>query len=722
MAVDIEVNLDVDIEDELGYIKTQIEALEDRVDLDLGDALDDIDIDLNDEDFDLDLPENKEVDVRVNQHGGVHIPGRRSVHVSVNVDDDDINGLKRRIQEQFEDYEIDVSVDSQSFRGSLGQLGKELNKFEKDRELKIGVDREYFRQQLATLGIDELNAGTSGGSRDSAILAELKGIHREVKDFNRRLGDVDSGPSGGLAEFFESSDADSDKMAVGEMLAGLHRSGAIDLDVGGGGDSDSSSSSSADATRISTKLAETRGFVQNLYGGHAAKVMRAARTGSTAAPDVSDGMEGVTGRAVGGDTANRQSKFKLLAQTFGKVSDAGGELFQKISKLRPTFARVYAIVATLLPSIIGLYAQFAALGTALAGVAAAGGAIAVLGALGGEADTLKGSVADLETQIKSFRQEFFQAIQPAADRYAPQFAMILDEIVNTASGLTDELIGLQVFEGVLLNLIQGGGAGLERLMAGFIGMGGALREVTNYVNGFIATALPDFLLGVAAEGVKSFDSIVRVTGALYQLMRAVYGVIKFVLNFLDTLSALSPFLKLLADVLLSKTAQQLMVILTTLAAGIGIVISFAWAVGVLNSALGYTGGIMAWLSGTVFGALYSSIASAISAIPALISSIMAMNSVLAQTAALTALATGGLATIAGLTALGVGAANVVGDIGSGPSTGGSSGSMPRRQGDTTINVYGDPSEEDMQKMVDVSRGVSHRNNLGNGEFGAPIGG
>lgn len=397
----------------------------------------------------------------------------------------------------------------------------------------------------------------------------------------------------------------------------------------------------------------------------------------------------------------------------------------KLSRLKPTFGKLYAIAAVLLPIIAGLAVQAGAVATALGGIAVAGGALA-LGILGGQAETLAGSMATAEERIKGFKQELFQAIQPAADLFAPLVSGMMDRVIKNVRGVTDEIASLGSYSGFFNFAIDQFGSLAEEVLQVVNDLQPAIESIARpLVKGF-TDKLPTFLRNVIKEGANVAPTLGKIGAMLWEVGRVVYFVLKAIVNFIGILSVLTPVIRTIANILGNKWIQSLLIVVAAIASLVGLLYAFTVVGGIvvgvfstLNGMMAMHGGLLAAVKAMWGG---SWIMAAISRVGGLISIVMGLNGALGVTAKL-------LTAIVGLATLGAGLAVVAGAIGAvgdaltpsvqTPKTSPMDATSNRGGGnEVNMNFYGDMNNQQEAKMEDIADDMRVRDSLSKGKFSA----
>lgn len=668
MSVDIDVNLEIDKSD-IGKIKGQLESLDDA----------DIDFDLNDildgsfDEIELDL---------------------------------DKNHLKKQISGAFDDIEADFDLPAM---GDIGQADSPPDTVQRGQLARViqqlNAIKRILKAQTANINPEDL-AIKGFGDRDNIELDDGEGRlltsagQYKQPTFNTLADMADDGygldpiP---LRDKFSNAEYE-DVPRLPEPTPSTLEGVLFDMHP-----ADDATNSRINIPRIPTPDVSS-GAVFN------------AHDKDIAIPEI-----GGTVRKFAG--LNRQSK--RLSGHINKVDGALGVVGRTMNKLRPTIGQIYSIVALLIPVLIGFAGAAGAVAIALGGLATAGLAIGVLGALGGEADTLSGSLNDLEEQMQNFKQGLFQAIQPAADTLAPLFEMFLNTIVNQASRLNDELAGFAQFGNLFQRGIVGSVDLVERLFQEINNLAPILSGLGVSIGKLIKTKLPGFFRAAVIEAQQNKDVLSDTLNVFWDLLRVVYQVSIFILNLISALRPLEYVFSTIADLLGNRIIRSLLVFLAAVGAIIGTVVIMSKILGTLIGVMFALNGQLI-LQGSLLGALKATwagtwIASAIKGISGLITMVMSLNGALGVAATLATVLASAL-TLGAAGAIAIGAGSKIMDIATGnsvdaqpTSTGAATGRKPGSN-DVTMNFYGDMENQSRQKMVDAVNEVNGQRDLSKGRF------
>lgn len=380
-----------------------------------------------------------------------------------------------------------------------------------------------------------------------------------------------------------------------------------------------------------------------------------------------------------------------------------------LAKVKPTMGRMYSIIALLLPAVGALAVQMGSLAIAMGGILGIGAGVTLLGALGGEADTLAGSVTNLENRMKDFKQALFQAIQPAADQFAPLFNAVLESIVTNVGRVADKVRAFDNMEGFLTAGIRGAATMFNDIADAFLKFKPQIKAVTAALGSLILTNAGNFFEALIKEGLNSVGTIMQVMNGLFMLGRVVFAILKNILNFVAVLSGLSGILSFVADILGSKLFQSLFIVGTVVATVIGVLYVLFAVFNMLISSAILAGGV---LSGTFLSSL-------IQTIPVLGTLIAQLT--IAQKLLLGIAAIASAFTIGAVAVGAIGSYSAINNSIDTPNgldgyngTGGSMGNT-NIVNNNTFNVQ-NPNEEDMQAMKDIAGRTIQRDKIGNGDF------
>lgn len=653
MGVEIDVDLDVEIADDIAAIKTQLESLEEDLDIDLDLEelnLDDFEgIELTDDDVDLselnNLDEDLELQVKLDETSLAEALAKVATA---------IHGFERD-----NDIELGVKIDKSQLGGVLGGIKKKIDSHEDDIKMEIDLDKGDLKEQLEDVST-EVDLLGDVEDDNGPILSKLKDIEREIK----KLGN-------GIASGTSSSDGDS------------------------GSDGSSAEDDEDDARGAIRRLILSQQAVASDSDSPLMGAMKARGPQTGTLDSLREDFE---------FNAKKKKRLSNLRDSMLGVRRAGGRLTGTLKKLRPTFAGLYAIVATLLPAIIAIAGEVAALGVALGGLALAGGAIGVLGFLGGQADTLEGSMAAAEQRAKSLKEEIFGIFEPVADQFSGDVSRFTDALMPNLAELRGDVAGLDVFSDTFIDLLDPVTNAIEGVIQTFIKYEGVISGIAKQAVNLIAQNLPGFLEGILNEAGKSADGLFELFGAAFQLARMFYFLFETITQILKALSILAPVFKLIGTLLSNEMVQSVVLLITLLVSLVGILYGLA--------------GVLSYVASGALGSLLTGIYASIASIPTLIGEIYALNGALGVTAGLVSLITGGLALVAG-GLLAVGAldqikSNLTPEV---PSASGSNEFSSSSRGDTIINIDGNVDEPTKQKFVDVATQTSRRDQMTSGNYG-----
>ena len=708
MSVDIDVNLDVDIADDIASIKAQLETLDEDIDLDV-------------EKLDLDIPDDKTVHVNIETHGQDKIAASdQKVHFLV--DKSNVKSAIHNLRDKTIEKKVDLKANESVFTGSLGPIAKKLNSFEDEHSFNLDINSLYFQAQLNKLGgqirawkkglddielnirsdidgqsLQELLGLEDAKKSNEVMIATLRGIREEIgKKQPRRI--TNSSDFGSVRKRDVGNQGKDDHPgAFAGLFSDDHKLNLTDLV-----DEDRFREGGLNVPSINTQ-----------------KLFQRMRAGPSTLDD------GITGS--GGIIEMFRDKQRAGAKGRPNAADA---ILNRVKKVlgdaRPTFGRIYAVLSALLPVIAGLGVQVLGLAAAFGALGVAAGAVGGLGLLGGESDTLAGSVANAEDKLNSFKSDLFQIFEPVADAFANDSAAMMDAFLDSIGRVTDEARGLQQFTSIVVGLFPYLATALEDSLSVINSYSEGIGRLANSTGQLLATEVPAFLDALLNEGLSSTDQFGDIVDLLFSVGFAAVVLVDNLMNFLEVLAPLKSAITAVAKVFNNSLVQQLLIVAFTIISVIAVISVFSTVIGAIVSALGTlavafatSGGMAAFLGSTIIGSVVSSIGVAITQIYSLITVLMGMNTVLGITAALVTAITGGLALIGAAGAIltiGGSAADAIGSAGN-PQMGGSGSSLGGGSGggDTYVNVEGDMDNQSLQSIRDITEEQSDKRSNQNGQ-------
>lgn len=692
MSVDIKVNLDVDLEDGLAKIKGEIKSLEDDLDFDVKDIV-------NGELKLEDLFEDDSMDIND------LIEGDLDTKLGLGGDDDDATlGLDDdRIISKLEDIRRGLGQGSVS-RGRL-PLNKTLS-----QRVVGSDDREKDRFDLpdiTEIGIpDGMEIGSDRNNRVKQLIED--GVSSSDM-FNQKR----------LLKFRKAranTDTDLSDIIPANRLSRLRKTGnQVPTNPG------TISPFRADRYdfRTSNFDAQTLGNIfpqpprngdkgiakQGIIDRELLDIINERR-------DLNFDELSNAKKAIGMSEFDNEPLLRFF-EGFDAIDDKASGLRRTLAKVKPTMGRMYQVVALLLPAVGALAIQMASLGIAIGGLAAIGGGVALLGALGGEADTLQGSMSDLETQMGDFKKALFQAIQPAADQFAPLFNAVLESIVTNVGRVAQKMRAFDNMEGFLTAGIRGFADMMNGIANAFLDFKPQIKAVAAAIGSMIVLNTESFFKSLIKEGLTSFDTIIQVVNGLFMLGRVVFAILKNILNFVSVLAGLSGLLSFVADILGSKLFQALFIVGSVIAVTVGVLYALFVVFNLVMTSALAAGGI---LSGTFL----SSLIATIPVLGTLIAQLTVMQKLLIGIAAIAsgftlgAVAFGALSSLAALDSQMPN--NTLGSMSDSELAIDSGGGSTTINNDNTINVEGNPSESTLQSLKDVTQSQMNSVEATDGDF------
>jgi hypothetical protein len=687
MTVKIEVDLDVDIDGKIKDIKRKLNSLDEEIDVDI-------------EDFDLDIPEEETINVHVNDDDK-HKLSAPNQDVYFRVDATEVKKYIRKLRGKSIDKEINLKANESVFTGSLGPITKKLNSFEEDLSLDIDINSLHFQRQLQVIGgqIRSWKEGLDGITLD--VKSDIDG-----KSLQEVLGIEDAQKSNDL--MLET--LTEIKQEIGKKqprrITNSSDFGSVRERKAGDQDDRRRFSLFDDGSQISiTDLIDEDGLRNMGFSD-----MPAVTTQNALEERMRKRNAGPTARSLSGN--GRFSALRLPdSLPDSRKKQAPLKTFKNaIGKVQPTFAGIYAVLSALLPVIAGLAVQAVGLAAAFGALGGAAAALGGLGLLGGESDSLAGSVANAEEKLNSFKSDLFQIFEPVADAFADDSAAIMDAFLNSIGRVTDEARGLQQFTSIVTSLFPYMAEALEGSLAVVNKHSDAIGRLAEAAGQLIAGGLPKFLDALLNEGLSSVDQFSDVVKLLASMGYVALTVVDNLMNFLQMLSGIGRGLRAVGALLSNEAIQKLLIMAFTALSVIG-VLSFlssaltmvAGTLGTLVVAFKAGSGWATIFSSTLLGTVVSAIATSIKAIGALTIQLLTLEGVLARIAGLMIVVTGGLALLGAAGALlsvGSGAIDAFNSTGSPPD--GRGGGLGGGGGDTNITVEGDMDNQSLQSIRDIT--------------------
>lgn len=811
MAVDIKVNLDIDIQDGIQKIKSQIkeakQEVNDSFDLDL-DGVDDLDdfeipdekttkvsLERDDESFNDVLgeiaefsSETQDVDVKLNKTGSIRVSDKNA---DVNLFVVNETAFKEDVQQVVDDADTSVSLD---FKDKDKEVDVNLGignytKFKKKVQGAVDdadtdVTPELDASSVNSIDTDDIDSGSvdiepvlAGQSRFRADLYMLLHGHQmdvdvggDFSSFYGKLGAAQkaiNNAGGNINVGASSSQSGSNGGSSGGNGGGITKSQGGDIKrklthINGHVNTDFGSSDFATIKRkLESIKTNTSGLITRSQGGDIKRKLNSIKSNT----------DSIITKAQGGGIKRRLTNLKKAVKNsqprkvtnwrkmrgsknnssssggngnggggggngFGlggggggddDLDGVGGKTKRVLGKLVPTFAGLYQAVAILLPAILGAATQLAGLAVAAGGGVAAAAAPAVLGLLGGSADSLEGSVAQMEQRVKDMKGELFGIFEPVFDTFTDDTGRVFSAIIENAGRLTDELSGLDMFTGLGIGVLEVLTSGVEDVANVFMSMGSEISKVTMFFANLLATKAPEFLRFLMEEGVANIDTLGALGALVVSLADFFYSLFVNVLNVAAIFAGLIPVINKLTAFFENKLVQSVITV-------IGGLLGIAYVVSVLSSAfMGFLGvmaainaallttGIASTIVTFALGGLETVITVLLVKLPYLLAELFAISTALGLIATLATLATAGLAAVGGAYAIGQiggGIANSIGDVNDDSMGGRGNNSRfgANGGGDTTINIAGNADDAAVQRILDVTEGSKNRSSMSDGQF------
>jgi hypothetical protein len=691
MGVDIDVNLDVDLDTGLEKIKRQIKNLEDDLDFKIDDIVS----------GEIDADDLFSDDIDINDI----VSGELEDSISIGSDDDDKSlGINDdRIVSKLEEIRRGLGQGSVS-RGRLPLTKTLSQRVVGDREKK--VSRLLDGRLDVFSSMQNLTSGITGRSANPPdLIPRIEDQRLDVFSAMQNTGflRLDTNLSNQLRRLVEQRKLDS---PIPQSFLSMARN----TEVGDNMPINPGEISPFRADRYDFRTSNFDASTLDIGLGNAKDgiIDRELREKISERTGIDFGKVSNAKKAIGMSDMDNRPLLRML-DGFDAISDKADTLKRVMGRLKPTMGRMYQIVALLLPAIGALAVQMGSLAIAAGGLVALGGGAALLGALGGEADTLAGSVSNLETQMGDFKKALFQAIQPAADQFAPLFNSVLESIVTNVGRVADKMRAFDNMEGFLTAGIRGAATMFNDIADAFLKFKPQIKAVTAAIGALIVSNAGNFFEALIKEGLSSVDTIMMVLNGLFMLGRVVFAVLKNVLNFVAVLSGLSGLLSFIADILGNRFVQAGIIVISVIGVLIGLLYVLAIAVSIVSTNTITLSAIL----GTSF------IQSVLGAIPALINLITTLGvleTILISIVALASAITFGAVLFGALSSFG--AVMNQKPTGERLDTGGGSFSSMGNTNITNNNTFNvkNPDETDMQAMKDIASGTIQQNNVGNGEF------
>jgi hypothetical protein len=344
------------------------------------------------------------------------------------------------------------------------------------------------------------------------------------------------------------------------------------------------------------------------------------------------------GGIASGEIPSLEEMRKGLHDSIGKGKDTPlDNIKRSIGRLLPTYHKWITLISLLLPMVIALGVALMGVATAMGAVALAGGAMLGLGLLGGGRN-MATAFEEARRKVQQFKQEVFEVVRPLAQVFQP----FTDRFLALAPGQLTPLVraaeSLEVFQD-----------SFERAFVGVVEwVAEAIRATADYkaeIDSLIETFGPalgrgiiDFFRFVVEEAYENQDVLLALAGTFKQILRAVYEFSLFIGYLAVAFSPVVEVVTWLAEIFQNK----LLVSLTGAILAFTAILMLGARMILMFSAIHKTVILM-----VAAFKLASSVGGIIAGIQA---ALQMLNITLGQTAILAAIATGGLALLAGLAA------------------------------------------------------------------------
>jgi hypothetical protein len=563
---------------------------------------------------------------------------------------------------------IDVDLDLSGLEGQIQRIKREIKSIEDDIDIDID-DIEV---------VDKTGDGDGGGDgSDQDRVGLMNRLKRNMDEFN-------------LGEFISNSQDDG---ILDGVLDDINTS---DSRILPGPSGDMTGAERADGSNKGPLGALNFGFLDR--GRETGLADFSTRDLRDSDYNIQSAKEAVETHREGRGATYR------FSQAMDGLSDSFSKARSTFQKVKPSLGKIYALIALLLPLIITTGAELIGLAAAFGGLAAAGGAAVALGFLGGEADTLSGSLQNAKEKANDLKKELFQIIQPTADRLAPVSDAAIRETKAGVRDLVSNLDGLRQAGYFVVSAIRPSLNLIGELFQTVLNYAPQLAEIFGGFGQMISENASNFLAGIIEYTIKSIPKLKRLFALFSSLAKVVFSLAGIASSFVSVFALFAPLFNLLANILGNEFVKGFAKFLALLSIGVGALAAFGTMLQFITGASLSLGGVMGWLTSTAIGGFLVSVYQAIAALPVLLAELTAMQAVLWSAAAAMAVLTGGLAVLgAGILGNALMPEMGVDNPGSGGSGGFGSGGMSGGPGgSTTINVYGDvdnATQEDLRTKV-----------------------
>jgi hypothetical protein len=272
-----------------------------------------------------------------------------------------------------------------------------------------------------------------------------------------------------------------------------------------------------------------------------------------------------------------------------KVARGFNVMGRKLKDVIPSMGQYMQLLAAAIPVLATFAVEALGVAAALGAVGVAGAGIMGLGMMG-DADNLAEGMGNAKSELKDFKEEMFDTLQPAMQTFSPIQARMMDAIPGGMGGIVEEMQGLAQFEDTLMALGGMAAGGIERFFAIINNNADAISQLSKRFGGLIGTALLDFFEFLIQEAAASQDLLVNLGSTLVEIGKILFGVAKFVSKLVATLKPLFQFFSFLAGLLENSLLSSILVITIAWAAFTVVAYKALLAVNALAISMGKLGG------------------------------------------------------------------------------------------------------------------------------------
>jgi hypothetical protein len=248
-----------------------------------------------------------------------------------------------------------------------------------------------------------------------------------------------------------------------------------------------------------------------------------------------------------------------------KVARGFNVMGRKLKDIIPSMGQYMQLLAAAIPVLITFAVEALGVAAALGAIGVAGAGIMGLGLMG-DADNLAEGMSNAKSELQDFKEEMFDALQPAMQTFSPIQERMMDAIPGGMGGIVEEMQGLAQFEGTLMALGGMAAGGIERFFAIINNNADAISQLSKRFGSLIGTALLDFFEFLIQEAASSQDLLVNLGATLVELGKILFSVAKFVSKLVASLKPLFQFFSFIAGLLENSLLASILVITTAWAA------------------------------------------------------------------------------------------------------------------------------------------------------------